>query len=164
MTRAGKGLVDLTGRRFERLVVTERAEDHIQPSGGRRTRWLCVCDCGAVVRVLAPNLVRGQVRSCGCLNRDLIAERNRGRRFQPMKERVGYSGAHRRMRTARGDASLYRCVDCDGEASDWSYDHSDPDELFEVQRGRPLAYSIKFEHYVPRCKKCHGAFDRSRDD
>lgn len=37
---------DLTGQRFGRLTVIERAEDRISPSGKRVVRWKCKCDCG----------------------------------------------------------------------------------------------------------------------
>jgi hypothetical protein len=59
-------LVDLTGRRFGRLVVLGRA-----PSSDCRTRWACRCDCGgrAVIRTDA---LRNKSRTtCGCLYRTL---------------------------------------------------------------------------------------------
>lgn len=37
---------DLTGQRFGKLTVLERADDYISPSGHKMTRWLCKCDCG----------------------------------------------------------------------------------------------------------------------
>ena len=39
-------LNDLTGLKFGRLTVIERAEDSITKKGNRFTRWLCICDCG----------------------------------------------------------------------------------------------------------------------
>lgn len=61
---------DLTGLRFGRLLVTGRAPDHIQKSGGRKTMWYCTCDCGNVTQVMASNLLRGNSQSCGCKNRE----------------------------------------------------------------------------------------------
>lgn len=60
---------DLTSRRFERLVVQHEAG---RDKGGRAI-WWAKCDCGSVVRVMATNLMRGQVRSCGCLRRERSA-------------------------------------------------------------------------------------------
>ena len=37
---------DLTGKSFENFVVIKRSEDHIQPNGRHRIRWLCKCNCG----------------------------------------------------------------------------------------------------------------------
>ena len=44
--------VDLTGQRFGRLVVKERAEN----DKTHHTRWVCVCDCGNYVTVSQANL------------------------------------------------------------------------------------------------------------
>ena len=46
-------LHDLTGLRFGRWTVKERAQDQIRPSGIRKTAWICVCDCGIVKTVLS---------------------------------------------------------------------------------------------------------------
>ena len=37
---------DLTGQRFGRLVVIERAKDYIRPNGQSQVQWRCKCDCG----------------------------------------------------------------------------------------------------------------------
>lgn len=58
----GRGLVDLTGERFGRWTVIERAES----GPGRTTRWSCVCDCGTRRDVAAASLRKGQSTSCGC--------------------------------------------------------------------------------------------------
>ena len=68
-------LIDLTGQRFGRLTVIERAEDYITPKGKRRTRWLCKCNCGDKAVVLSYHLKRGAVKSCGCLTAELSSER-----------------------------------------------------------------------------------------
>lgn len=54
-------LIDLTGKRFGKLVVIERAQD--RPPG--RTRWLCRCDCGTERDFPASKLMRNRI-SCGC--------------------------------------------------------------------------------------------------
>lgn len=55
-------VIDLTGKRFGRLVVLERG-----PNQGRNTTWFCQCDCGRTVRVLGNNLrYKNGTRSCGC--------------------------------------------------------------------------------------------------
>lgn len=53
--------LDLTGKRFGKLVALERA-----PSRNRNTYWLCQCDCGNQTVVQTGNLTRGATRSCGC--------------------------------------------------------------------------------------------------
>lgn len=66
-----------------------------------------------------------------------------------------YSGAHIRVRLTKGRASDHACIDCLGSASQWSYDHLDPNE----RRGDGGPYSIDPDHYQPRCGPCHKAFD-----
>ena len=56
----------LVGRRFEKLVVLERIEDHIYPDGSHRVKYRCRCDCGGITEVTSIGLLSGDVRSCGC--------------------------------------------------------------------------------------------------
>lgn len=59
-------LEDLTGQRFGRLIVIERAETtHVS------TRWKCKCDCGKECIVLAQNLKKGHTISCGCYREEV---------------------------------------------------------------------------------------------
>lgn len=62
--------IDLTGKRFGRLVVKSFAgkDKH------NNTLWLCKCDCGEVVNVTACDLKRGHTRSCGCLMRETTSQ------------------------------------------------------------------------------------------
>ena len=55
--------IDLTGQRFGKLVVKERAPNN--RFGG--ARWLCQCDCGKQSVVTAGELKRGHAKSCGCV-------------------------------------------------------------------------------------------------
>lgn len=69
-------LRDLTGQRFGRYTVLERAEDYVNPwSGCRATQWRCLCDCGTIKVVVGESLKQGVTRSCGCLKRDMARER-----------------------------------------------------------------------------------------
>jgi hypothetical protein len=56
---------DLTGRRFGRYVVTERAATICG-----NTRWTCQCACGSIRTVQAGTLRAGTAQSCGCIARD----------------------------------------------------------------------------------------------
>lgn len=62
--------IDLADRRFGRLVVIRRAEDHIQSNGRHRAMWTCKCDCGKEVAVAGDNLRGGLTQSCGCLQKE----------------------------------------------------------------------------------------------
>ena len=60
-------IIDLTGQRFGKLTVIERADDYVTPSGYKKIMWKCVCDCGNTVITSRGNLRSGHTRSCGCL-------------------------------------------------------------------------------------------------
>lgn len=63
-------LKDMTGKRFGRLLVVERADDRILPCGQRKIMWKCRCDCGEETIVMASSLRRGRTASCGCVARE----------------------------------------------------------------------------------------------
>jgi hypothetical protein len=58
---------DLTGFRFERLIVIKI--DHTKPKirGGYEYYWECICDCGNSVICSGKSLKSGERKSCGCL-------------------------------------------------------------------------------------------------
>lgn len=57
---------DLTGRKFHKLTVLERAENYVSPQGKTKSRWKCICECGNIVMVLRNELLFGHTYSCGC--------------------------------------------------------------------------------------------------
>lgn len=65
-------LVDLTGQRFGRLVVVERA-----PNRGTHVVWRCSCDCGGSHEVRSHSLRNAArpTRSCGCLEQERRIDR-----------------------------------------------------------------------------------------
>lgn len=64
-------LIDLTGRRFGRLIVL--ANTHERRAG--QLLWQVRCDCGTVKSVSGQNLRRGEIVSCGCYVRELAKAR-----------------------------------------------------------------------------------------
>lgn len=67
-------VIDLTGRRFGRLVVRERSGS-VRGSGN--AAWRCHCDCGREKRVNSRDLLAGHVASCGCYSVELLVARSR---------------------------------------------------------------------------------------
>lgn len=65
-------LIDMTGQRFGKLVVTKRLENHICPSGQIKTIWLCKCDCGNTIDAYAEALRNGVTTHCGCSLKSII--------------------------------------------------------------------------------------------
>lgn len=61
----GSKVIDLTGQRFGRLVVLERAGHH-----GSHARWLAQCDCGTK-KLVASSWLKSHTKSCGCLQKEM---------------------------------------------------------------------------------------------
>lgn len=76
--------LDLVGRRFARLTVTDR----VPGSRHRQARWRCQCDCGAETIVVTGNLRNGHTQSCGCLRR-MVLQHKRSPRFWLNKLELG---------------------------------------------------------------------------
>lgn len=57
--------MDLTGHVYSRLTVLDF--DHAE---GRYKYWKCRCECGNVVVCNSENLRGGNIKSCGCLQRE----------------------------------------------------------------------------------------------
>lgn len=64
-------LIDLTGMKFGRLTVIERAENRKS-----RTFWLCKCDCGSLKPVNSIDMMGGRIISCGCIRNENIIKFN----------------------------------------------------------------------------------------
>ena len=69
--------LEITGKRFGRILVIERADDAIMKNGAHRSRWKCLCDCGKTTIVIGANLTNGHTQSCGCLHREVTGEKHR---------------------------------------------------------------------------------------
>lgn len=76
--------IDLTGQRFGRLTVIDRA-----PNRGPHVCWKCRCDCGRYSEPMAQTLRVGGAQSCGCIQREKAAaiggrSRTHGRTGDPI--------------------------------------------------------------------------------
>lgn len=81
MSKATAG-IEMTGCRFGRLLVIERA--NLAPA--RSIRWRCQCSCGQLHEADGSELRRGKVKSCGCLVTDRLIAVNtsHGRSRHPL--------------------------------------------------------------------------------
>ena len=59
-----KCINDLTGKRFGNLVAIG-----LDTSSDRRTKFICVCDCGNVKSIRSDALLSGATISCGCVKK-----------------------------------------------------------------------------------------------
>lgn len=81
----GRKLIDLTGQKFNRLLVVAYVGRR-----GHSSHWTCTCDCGNKTVVSRSALVSGTVVSCGCYRSD---------RAKKLTYKHGERGGENRSRT-----------------------------------------------------------------
>lgn len=99
---------DLVGRRFGRLVVTGPAPNRRRGSGRSDVFWACVCECGVKLELRSNSLLTRNTASCGCLQKELAANRCRlGAKAKPptspkppLKQRLGRRDWRGQLRSA----------------------------------------------------------------
>jgi hypothetical protein len=64
---------DITGKKFNRLLVIERADDIITETY-RLSAWKCKCECGKILVVMGQSLKKSHTKSCGCLKSEVISK------------------------------------------------------------------------------------------
>lgn len=65
-------LIDLTGKKFGRLLVIRQTIDQKDMN----KKWLCLCECGNITLVKTSHLRDGSTKSCGCYSRYMTVKRN----------------------------------------------------------------------------------------
>lgn len=65
-------LNDLTGKKFNRLLVIER----VGSNSHKKALWKCECDCGNIITVIGSNLLNGNTHSWGCYKSGNTSARN----------------------------------------------------------------------------------------
>lgn len=65
-------LKDLTDQKFGRLLVIKR----FGKVGDGRVKWVCGCSCGNTSIVTGNDLLRGDTKSCGCLQKNRVSGEN----------------------------------------------------------------------------------------
>ena len=64
-----------TGEHYGRLTLIEP----VAYEKSHTSRWRVRCDCGTVFEAALTNIKSGNTRSCGCLRREKLIERNKAR-------------------------------------------------------------------------------------
>ena len=65
-------MIDLTGQKFGRLTVVDRACNDAKA----QACWICKCECGEYSVVRGADLRSGNTKSCGCLNAEKLKAGN----------------------------------------------------------------------------------------
>jgi hypothetical protein len=124
--------MELSNVRFGRLTVVRRSPN------GRRLPWECLCDCGKTVVVAQPELRRGDTQSCGCLKKEVVAQRNTTHSKTHTPAYKKWRGMWARVRKA--DRKANRCYVGVGVCAEWEcfesfyVDMGDPPERYSLDR------------------------------
>lgn len=65
--------IPMIGKRFERLTVIAEAPN----TKTGMAMWKCKCDCGNICVVRGTHLRQNLIKSCGCLNLELVVARSK---------------------------------------------------------------------------------------
>jgi len=88
---------DITGKKFNRLTAIKKDG---YANDGQHIAWVFRCECGKIIRTRADMVVRGTVKSCGCLTKEKSAEACRKRATHGMRGTRIYR---------EWNSMLYRC-------------------------------------------------------
>ncbi|MEK4148955.1 hypothetical protein NST02_17990 [Robertmurraya sp. FSL W8-0741] len=64
--------LNLVGKTFGKLTVINKSDNN----KFGKTTWLCKCSCGSEKVIIGSALKNGITKSCGCLKREVLTERN----------------------------------------------------------------------------------------
>lgn len=84
-------LNNLTGMRFGKLLAVAQAPSILERNGKKSACWYVVCDCNKerIFSVRAYSLKRGDTKSCGCLQKELLAKRFKKTNYYKKDENLG---------------------------------------------------------------------------
>ena len=145
-------VINLRNKKFGRLTVI--SYDHYSKGTGHAV-WYCKCKCGTIKRVRASHLKDGNVRSCGCLSREisssprkrkLMSKIQKGSNNSNWKSSSKYSTIHDWL---RANWPKVRCWDCGAKTK----------LDFALKKGKKHARN-RFNYFV-LCRSCHIKYDKS---
>ena len=126
---------DLRGQRFGRLTVLEIAGK----TKGRKTLWLCRCECGNEIVVVSDGLKSGHTKSCGCLHSDTMRDMKTIHGHHDERLHKIWSGIRNRCYNPKeagyknyGGRGIFMCDEWANDYQDfhdWSIAHGYSDDL-----------------------------------
>ena len=89
---------DLHNKKFGRLKVIK-----LERIKNNRALWLCRCDCGNMCVKASSNLLSNGTKSCGCIHREQLIERNKTHNYS-------HTSLYNRWKTMKVRCSDENCV------------------------------------------------------
>lgn len=91
---------NLTGQKFGRLTALGPTRKERDVSGRSLLVWRCRCSCGTVIETRSCNLLSGDTSSCGCYQKEDIAQRStthgQAKRYGITPERIAWKNMRSR--------------------------------------------------------------------
>ncbi len=98
----GRVSQDLTGKQFGRLTVCSVSDKRAYAKQVKC--WLCICECGQQTIATTGTLTGGGTKSCGCLFRDRLTQRNTTHGMSKTDE---YHAYHAMLKRCRVEHNYY---------------------------------------------------------
>jgi hypothetical protein len=154
--KAKENLIDLTGKRFGRLVVKE----YKFANKFRQSLFLCECDCGNKVIITGLCLISGDTKSCGCLKKELQSGENchfwqGGLSFEPYCPKFN-NDLKRRIRSFFNN----ECVLCGKNKIENKQELS----CHHVEYNKKACCDGKPVHFAVLCSSCHAKTNKDREN
>ena len=158
----GKKVIPI-GQRFERLVFTGRYDKKVNPKSPNFI--FCICDCGQETKIRVSQFISGTVKSCGCIVREQVIQRNTKHGLYDHRLRRTYKGIKERCYNPNSDD--YKNYGgrgikmCDEWLKDfmaffnWSIENGYDDKLTIDRRKNDLGYSPENCRWITRKEQCN---------
>ena len=85
--------LDITGEKYHKLTAVRYSHKE-----GKERIWMFVCDCGNEYFAPVGKVRFGSARSCGCLKKDVLKDRNTSHGMRHTSEYEAWRGAKRRVK------------------------------------------------------------------
>lgn len=155
-------MIDLTGKRFGRLIVKSRQLQNKH----NKFMWKCVCECGKTIYPTTGDLRSGNTRSCGCLAADRAREANTTHGLSYTKEFIRHKNKKSYSRRKQVDVewtfdmeqllrnNFNSCAMCGISNEDNLKLYGEQlhlDHIFPVKFG----YGLKYDNVCLLCSSCN---------
>jgi len=94
----GKPLKDLTGNTYGRVEVLTRAPNKVYENGRCKVFWNCRCSCGVEFTTAGDYLKKGDTKSCGCYNKEILKAKKTKLISENKREYSSYNGMKSRCK------------------------------------------------------------------
>lgn len=141
--------MDLTGRRFGKLIALEPTEHRHNGS----VVWFCKCDCGNHILVGSSRLTHNKTQHCGCYSAASNSDNDVLSILDDYDRNVRGGWRNKKWKDAVKARDKYECQKC-GATSDLVVHH-----IFSYKNNWDKRYKI--DNGIVLCSNCHIIFHKT---